>query len=128
MTSTGDVLVTDDLDNAVYKLSNGANELTRIAVPNRFYPNGIALATDEKSVYVAHAFGVVRMEIDGGAITELQKPEDISLARGWTICPKRQPHRNPKRIWCESNCPASFGTGRKEHIERSAARIPVAEP
>ena len=81
VTSTGDVLVTDDLDNAVYKLSNGANELTRIAVPNRFYPNGIALATDEKSVYVAHAFGIVRMEIDGGAITELQKPEDISLAQ-----------------------------------------------
>jgi sugar lactone lactonase YvrE len=81
VTSKGDVLVTDDLDNAVYKLPHEANKLVRIDLQDRFYPNGIALATDEKSVYVAHAFGIVLMNLDGTAITEVQKPKDISLAQ-----------------------------------------------
>ncbi len=81
VTLKGDVLVTDDLDNAVYKLSHGTNKLVRIDLQHRFYPNGIALAADEKSVYVAHAFGIVLMDIDGSAIIELQKPRDVSLAQ-----------------------------------------------
>src|SRR5580704_4219226 len=81
VTAKGDVLVTDDLDDAVYKLPHGTSKLLRMDLQNRFYPNGIALATDEKSVYVAHAFGIILMDLDGTAITEVQKPKDISLAQ-----------------------------------------------
>jgi len=81
VTSKGDVLVTDDFDNTVYKLPHGSDKLLRIDLQNRFYPNGIALAADEKAVYVAHAFGIALIDLAGSAITELQKPKDISLAQ-----------------------------------------------
>jgi len=81
VTMKGDVLVTDDLDNAVYKLPHGGTQLVRIDLEKRQYPNGIALADDEQSVYVAHAYGVVFMDLDGKGITDLQKPKDVSLAQ-----------------------------------------------
>jgi hypothetical protein len=81
VTAKGDVLVTDDLDDAVYKLPHGTSKLLRMDIQNRFYPNGIALATYEESVYVAHAFGIILMDLDGSAITEVRKPKDISLAQ-----------------------------------------------
>jgi len=81
VTAKGDVLVTDDLDNAVYKLAAGSGKLLRMPLPQRTYPNGIALSADEKSVYVAHTFGIARMGLDGNGIADLRKPNDISLAQ-----------------------------------------------
>jgi len=81
VTSKGDVLVTDDLDNAVYKLSNGTNTLARLDLRNRSYPNGIALAADGSSVYVAYAYGIAVMAVDGSSVVEVRAPKDISLAQ-----------------------------------------------
>jgi sugar lactone lactonase YvrE len=80
VTMEGDVFVTDDLDNAVYKLARGFDKLVRIDLGGRFYPNGIALAADEKKVYVAHAFGIVVMGLHGGSVADLREPKDVSLS------------------------------------------------
>jgi hypothetical protein len=42
---------------------------------------GIALSSDGKTVFVAHAFGIVRMDLNGESITELRAPRSISLAQ-----------------------------------------------
>ncbi len=81
VTPAGDVLVTDDLDNAVYRLAHEAKQLERIGLGNRDYPNGIALASDGKSIYAAYAYGIVLLNPESRQIIELTKPKDISLAQ-----------------------------------------------
>ena len=80
ITSQGDVFVTDSEDASVYQLPHGANRLARHSLGNRFYPNGIALSSDEKGLFVAHAYGIVRLDLQGSVIVELQAPADVSLA------------------------------------------------
>lgn len=81
VTPAGDILVTDDLDNAVYRLAHQERRLERIDLGNRDYPNGIALAADGKSVYVAHAYGIALLNPQSRQITKLDKPKDITLAQ-----------------------------------------------
>lgn len=81
ITLRGQVLVTDSEDNSVYSLMPGARELVRYGLGNRYYPNGIALAPDGRTFFVAHAFGIVRMDLNGESITELRAPRGISLAQ-----------------------------------------------
>jgi hypothetical protein len=81
VTSHGDVFVTDSEDGSVYKLPQDAKKLVRLDLHKRLYPNGIALAADEKSIYVAHECGIVVMDLNGGSIAELAAPIDVSLAQ-----------------------------------------------
>jgi hypothetical protein len=81
VTSHGDVFVTDSDDGSVYKLPQDTKRLVRLDLQKRFYPNGIALAANEQSIYVAHAFGIVIMDLKGSSIAELQAPKDVSLAQ-----------------------------------------------
>jgi hypothetical protein len=81
ITSGGQVLVTDSTDNSVYSLPAGGKKLVRYALGNRAYPNGIALSPDGTTVYVAHAFGIARMNVDGTGLAELPAPAGISLAQ-----------------------------------------------
>jgi len=81
ITSQGDIFVTDSEDSSVYKLAHGASKLVRLDLQKRPYPNGIALSGDEKSLYVAHAFGIVAMSLNGNEIHELTAPKDVSLAQ-----------------------------------------------
>ena len=81
VTSHGDVFVTDSEDQSVYKLPGGADRLSRFSLGDRFYPNGIALSSDEKALFVAHAFGIVRMDLQGSAIVALHAPPGISHAQ-----------------------------------------------
>lgn len=80
VTAKGEVLVTDSEDNSIYKLPQAANKLVRIDIQQRFYPNGIALAADDKSVYVAHAFGIAVMDLNGQSMADLPAPRGISTA------------------------------------------------
>lgn len=81
ITPQGQVLVTDSEANGVYSLTPDAKELVRYSLGKRYYPNGIALSSDGKAVFVAHAFGIVRMGLNGDSIIELQAPRGASLAQ-----------------------------------------------
>ena len=64
VTPKGDVFITDSEDASVYKLPAGAGKLVRYSLGKRYYPNGIALSPDGKTAFVAHAFGIVRMDLN----------------------------------------------------------------
>lgn len=79
VTRTGDVYVTDSKDQSVYHLAPKNNELSRISLGDRLYPNGIALSADEKTIYIAHAFGIATMDRANAILGELQAPPGISI-------------------------------------------------
>jgi DNA-binding beta-propeller fold protein YncE len=81
ITPQGQVLVTDSENNSVYSLAPGSKKLVRYGLGKRYYPNGIALSSDGKTVFVAHAFGIVRMDLNGESVAELRAPRGISLAQ-----------------------------------------------
>ena len=80
ITPARDVFVTDSEDNAIYELPHGSDKLIRIALPGRYYPNGIALAPDGSKLYLAHTFGIAVLEPATGKIAELALPRGISDA------------------------------------------------
>ena len=60
----GEVITTDSLSNQVFRFD--ARTATFLALPvyrTLFYPNGIALADDDRSLYVADDVGVVRIDL-----------------------------------------------------------------
>jgi hypothetical protein len=60
----GEVITTDSLSNQVLRFD--ARTATFLALPvyrTLFYPNGIALADDDRSLYVADDVGVVRIDL-----------------------------------------------------------------
>lgn len=81
ITPSHDVYVTDSENGSVYELAHGSRDLVRIGLGGRIYPNGIALSADAKFLYVAHAFGIARIDIGTGNISELDAPDGISLAQ-----------------------------------------------
>jgi hypothetical protein len=80
VTKDGDVFVTDSEFASVYKLPAGASQLVRINTENYYYPNGIALSPDEKTIYVAYAFGILLMDLNGGSRAELRVPRGASAS------------------------------------------------
>ena len=81
VTPQGDVFITDSEDASVYKLPAGPGKLVRYSLGNRYYPNGIALSSDGKTAFVAHAFGIARMDLNDGSLVELQAAPGISTAQ-----------------------------------------------
>jgi sugar lactone lactonase YvrE len=81
ITPLHDVYVTDSENGSVYKLARGSRDFVRIGLNGRLYPNGIALSDDAKSLYIAHAFGIARIDVGTGSISELDAPDGISLAQ-----------------------------------------------
>ena len=63
----GDVILTDSVEGHVHRFDPRSK--TFGSVPARrplFYPNGIALASDDRSLYVADGLGVVRIDLATG--------------------------------------------------------------
>jgi DNA-binding beta-propeller fold protein YncE len=81
ITPAEDVYVTDSENGSIYKLAHGATDLVRIGLGSRLYPNGIAVSDDGRVLYVAHAFGIARIDVGSGAVRELDAPKRISLAQ-----------------------------------------------
>jgi hypothetical protein len=81
ITPSRDVYVTDSEDGSIYRLPRDSKELVRIGLGGRLYPNGIALSGDTKSLYVAHAFGIARVDLTSGNVSELEASNGISLAQ-----------------------------------------------
>jgi hypothetical protein len=64
VTKTGQVITTDSLGNTVVRFDPGSGRFTPLLVYRvLLYPNGIALADDDKSLYVADAVGVVKIDL-----------------------------------------------------------------
>jgi len=64
----GEVILTDSLSNQVFRFDPHSQTFTPLAI-NRplFYPNGIALADDDRQVFVADDNGVVRIDMQNGS-------------------------------------------------------------
>ena len=78
--SRGDVFITDDLFDAIYKISNKNDALELFLKPDRFtYPNGITLSQDERFLYIAHKEGVLVVNLSTKSYYPLSHPANISL-------------------------------------------------
>ncbi len=59
----GAVFLTDSTANQVYTLPKDETELVPVRTSRRlYYPNGIALSPDDKTVFIADAFGILACE------------------------------------------------------------------
>jgi hypothetical protein len=81
ITPAGQVLVTDSTDSSVYSLPPGGKKLLRYGLGSRPFPNGIAISPNGKTVYIAHGFGIVRMDVNGTGMEELRAPAGVSTAQ-----------------------------------------------
>ncbi len=60
----GEVITTDSLNNKVFRLDPHSGAFHALPVYRTlFYPNGIALADDDRSLYVADAVGIVKVDL-----------------------------------------------------------------
>ncbi|HEY7114800.1 MAG TPA: SMP-30/gluconolactonase/LRE family protein [Thermoanaerobaculia bacterium] len=81
LTDAGDVFVTDSEAGAVYRLAAGADVLQDfLAAATFIYPNGIALAPGERTLYVADASeGLTAVDVASKRRTPLAHPKDVTL-------------------------------------------------
>lgn len=79
--SRGDVLVTDSEEGTLYAVPVRTGRLERLFPAGTWdYPNGIALSADERTVFVAHAWGVTLVGRPTGRTRELEAPPGVTLA------------------------------------------------
>ena len=63
----GEIILTDSASNQIYRFDRGAHTFRRLTVHRSLSaPNGIALADDDRQLFVADDFGVVRVDLDSG--------------------------------------------------------------
>jgi hypothetical protein len=77
---SGDIYLTDTPAGTVWRLANGAEELSRI--PGRFpFANGIAISSDGNLMYVAtYPDGIIVVDMKTNTIAPLPHPADLCLA------------------------------------------------
>ena len=77
----GEVITTDSLNNQVFRLDPRSHEFAALPV-NRllFYPNGIALADDDRTAYVSDAVGIVKMDLREGTSRDVDPGPRNTLA------------------------------------------------
>jgi sugar lactone lactonase YvrE len=67
MRKNREVITTDSLDNRVVRFDSRAHNFVPLAVYRPlFYPNGIALADDDHTIYVADLVGIVKIDLASG--------------------------------------------------------------
>ncbi len=77
----GGVLLTDSEHGSVWRLPPGSDRLEALAGPRALdYPNGIALSSDERRVFVAHLSGIAVFELATGRRSELPHPDALTLS------------------------------------------------
>jgi hypothetical protein len=78
---SGEVITTDSLNNRVFRFDRRTASFTPLAVYRTlFYPNGIALADDDRSLYVADAVGVVKIDLSDGTSRDVDPGPRSTLA------------------------------------------------
>jgi hypothetical protein len=77
----GEVITTDSLSNQVLRFDSRSQAFAPLATHRKlFYPNGIALADDDQTVYVADAVGVVKVDLRSGESRDVDPGPRNTLA------------------------------------------------
>jgi len=76
-----DVFITDSLANQVYRLDPAAKAFAPLYLHRRlYYPNGIALADDDRTLFIADALGVLKYDIAARSSLDLAPGPHNTLA------------------------------------------------
>ena len=77
----GEVITTDSLNNQVFRFDRALQVFTPLSAHRTlFYPNGIALADDDQTVYVADALGIVKIDLRSGESRDVDPGPRNTLA------------------------------------------------
>jgi len=77
----GEVILTDSFSNQVLRFDPGAHTFAHLPVHRALSaPNGIALADDDRQLFVADDLGVVRVDLETGATSDLSPGPRSTLA------------------------------------------------
>ena len=77
----GDVFVTDSLANEVFRFDPNTKSFSALRLHRQlYYPNGIALAEDDRTLYVADALGVLQYDLASSASIDVAPGPHNTLA------------------------------------------------
>jgi hypothetical protein len=77
----GEVITTDSLNNQVFRFDPQSHAFTPLPLYRTlFYPNGIALADDDRSLYVADCVGVVKINLVDNSSRDLDPGPHNTIA------------------------------------------------
>lgn len=77
----GEVITTDSVANQVFHFDSASQTFSPLTIHRPlFYPNGIALAADDHTLYVADSLGVVRVDLSAGDSRDLDPGPRSTLA------------------------------------------------
>jgi hypothetical protein len=77
----GEILLTDTVSNQIYRFDQAAHMFTPLTANRSFAePNGITLDDDERQLFVADDFGVVRVDLGSGASGDVNAGPRSTLA------------------------------------------------
>lgn len=76
----GDVFITHMFkDAAIYKIGHDSDKLEVFLQPERFSnPNGITISKDNRTLFIAHQFGIKTLDIETRELRNLHYPEGVS--------------------------------------------------
>lgn len=78
---SGDVIATDSLSDQVFRFGRVTQKFASLAFDRPlFFPNGIALADDDRALYVADSLGVIRYNLANGTSQDVRPGEHSTLA------------------------------------------------
>src|SRR5215475_10832464 len=78
---SGDIFLTDSLENRVYLFNPTKKSFEAIKTHRELlYPNGIALSSDEKHLFIADGIGVVHVNLESFASTDIIPGSHSTLA------------------------------------------------
>jgi SMP-30/Gluconolactonase/LRE-like region len=78
---SGEVFTTDSPGNAVFRFDPRARKFTTLQFHRPlFYPNGIALAGDDRTIYVADTLGVIKYDLANSSSTDVAPGPHATLA------------------------------------------------
>src|SRR5215475_7186245 len=78
---SGEVILTDSLNDKVFRFDPSKKSFSPLAVHRElFYPNGIALSSDDKTLFVADSIGVIRIDLENLTSTDINPGPHSTLA------------------------------------------------
>lgn len=76
----GEVFVTDSTGGAIHRLRPGKEALeTLVPLKTLIYPNGLAISTDAKRLFVADFRGLSSVDVATGKVEALKYPEQVNV-------------------------------------------------
>jgi len=102
----GEIILTDSASNQVYRFDGGAHTFRPLMVHRSLSaPNGIALADDDRQLFVADDFGVVRVDLDSGASVDvIPGPRNTLAGIDGLLLAQGEPDCSSKWHWFAAYC------------------------